>query len=447
VTRRRAYALVAAIAALPRLAVLLYERGDITASFAEKSWDFANTFVDSGTFGFIAGTPSANTQPLYAFFLIPIVWIFDQSWLAVGLAQIGVAVATSLLVFEIGRRVTTPMMAVVAAAIATLQPYLVWHDVHLNREILDQLLGAGMVLLALVACSRSGAGQAAASAPGRLRRAYAAAGGRPLWPALALGGVAGLAILSNTRLLLLPLVLAAYLLWGKAGVPAALAVLAAAALVVMPWVVRNRVQVGCFAITTDARALWKANNLQTYDLLASGRWIDDVDPLPGAPDWPELVADLQRGGQDVPDADECAQSDLYQDEVFTFWREHPGEKLKLMGQATVLLWQPSAFESEGGPSSSGGVSTLRSVVQPLYMIPLYLLAIAGAFFVPRRFLVLVLCFVGYSTFAAWVFAGTTRYRVAWDFLLAVLAAAAIARVPFRSAASRAAVRRPFSQNR
>jgi hypothetical protein len=426
VTRRQAYALVAAIAALPRLAVLLYERGDITASFAEKSWDFANTFVDSGTFGFIAGTPSANTQPLYAFFLIPIVWLFDQSWLAVGLAQIGVAVTTSLLVFEIGRRVTTPVTAVVAAAIATLQPYLVWHDVHLNREILDQLLGAGMVLLALVAVDR---------------------GRRSIWPAAALGAVAGLAILSNTRLLLLPLVLAAYLLWGKAGVPAALAVLAATALVVMPWVVRNRVQVGCFAITTDARALWKANNLQTYDLLANGRWIDDVDPLPGAPDWPELVADKQRGGQDVPDADECAQSDLYQDEVWTFWREHPGEKLRLMGQATVLLWQPSVFESEGGPSSTGAISTLRSVVQPLYMIPLYLLAIAGAFFVPRRFLVLVLCFVGYETFAAWLFAGTTRYRVAWDFLLAVLAAAAIARVPFRSLASSAAVRRPFSQNR
>ena len=43
--------------------------------------------------------------------------------------------------------------------------------------------------------------------------------------------------------------------------------------------------------------------------------------------------------------------------------------------------------------------------------------------------------------------GTTRYRVAWDFLLAVLAAAAIARVPFRAAISGAAVRRTFSQNR
>src|SRR5262249_36538364 len=139
VTRGRAYALVAAVCALPRLAVLLHERDAIVTSFTEKSWDFAQTFVNTGTFGFIGGIPSANTHPLCAFFLIPIVWLFHESWLAVGLAQIAVAVGVALLVYEIGRRVTSSSAALVAAVIATLQPYLVWHDVHLNREIVDQL--------------------------------------------------------------------------------------------------------------------------------------------------------------------------------------------------------------------------------------------------------------------------------------------------------------------
>ncbi|HYQ16183.1 MAG TPA: hypothetical protein VEQ58_10510, partial [Polyangiaceae bacterium] len=121
VTRPRAYALLAVVCVLPRLGVLLHERGDIISAFAEKSWRFANTFVESGTFGFIAGTPSANTQPLYAFFLIPIVWVFDQSWLAVGLAQIAVAVATSLLVYEIGRRVLSRRAGLLAALGATLR--------------------------------------------------------------------------------------------------------------------------------------------------------------------------------------------------------------------------------------------------------------------------------------------------------------------------------------
>jgi len=37
-------------------------------------------------------------------------------------------------------------------------------------------------------------------------------------------------------------------------------------------------------------------------------------------------------------------------------------------------------------------------------------------------------FLGYETVAAWVFAGTTRYRVTWDFVLALLAAAAVDRL-------------------
>ena len=32
------------------------------------------------------------------------------------------------------------------ALLATLHPYIVWHDVHLNREILDQALAAALVL-------------------------------------------------------------------------------------------------------------------------------------------------------------------------------------------------------------------------------------------------------------------------------------------------------------
>ena len=62
--RRTAYVVVAAAAVVPRLAVLLHERGDILASFTEKSDEFARTFVRSGTFGFIPGEPSAWTQPL-----------------------------------------------------------------------------------------------------------------------------------------------------------------------------------------------------------------------------------------------------------------------------------------------------------------------------------------------------------------------------------------------
>src|SRR5207244_2348760 len=68
---RRTTLLLAAAAVLPRLAVVLHERGAILSAYTEKSDDFARTFVHSGTFGLIPGQPSAYTQPLYGWFLIP----------------------------------------------------------------------------------------------------------------------------------------------------------------------------------------------------------------------------------------------------------------------------------------------------------------------------------------------------------------------------------------
>ena len=59
---------MAIAAALPRLVVLVQQRGAILPAFTygEKSDDIARTFVATGTFGFIPGHPTAYTQPLYS---------------------------------------------------------------------------------------------------------------------------------------------------------------------------------------------------------------------------------------------------------------------------------------------------------------------------------------------------------------------------------------------
>src|SRR5215210_4923852 len=100
-TRRTAYLVLAAAAALPRLVVLAAERGDITAAYVDKGDDFARTFLASGTYGFIPDVPSAYTQPLYGFFLIPLYWVFDRHWLVIGLAHVAVAIATALVVYAV----------------------------------------------------------------------------------------------------------------------------------------------------------------------------------------------------------------------------------------------------------------------------------------------------------------------------------------------------------
>ena len=391
--------LIAAAAIVPRLAVLLHERGQILTAFTDKSDDFAQTFVRHGTFGFIPGEPSAYTQPLYGFFLVPIYWIFGRAWWSVGGAQIVVATATALLVYAIGAQVMSRRAGTVAAILATLNPYLVWHDVHLNREVLDQLVAAALILCTLLAADR-----------------------RSLRWATAAGFLGGLAVLGNVRLAFLPLVVAAYLLvrngWGWAPV----AVIAAAAVAVAPWVIRNRVQVGCYALTTDGRALWKANNAQTYHLLASGKWIDDVKDPPHHPfPNPEEARDIYLATGKKKHVNECANESYYQHKAWVFVRDHPSEKAKLAGQAIRMEWDPRTTAS----ATDSGKGLVRSWAQPLYMSLLYALGLLGLAVAPRRFVALALAVLAYQTLAAVAFVGATRYRVATDFLIALLAAAAL----------------------
>jgi 4-amino-4-deoxy-L-arabinose transferase-like glycosyltransferase len=362
--------------------------------------------VSSGTFGFLPGVPSAYTQPLYAWFLAALYWPLDRSWAVVGIAQIVVAIATALLVLAIGAHLATVRTGVLAALVSTLHPYLVWHDIHVNREILDGLLAAAIVLLALLAYER-----------------------RSLPYAFALGAVTGLAILSNARLLLLPIVLAPYVAWrvrpaGRALATAVL-VVAGAAVVTAPWVVRNQVVIGCATITTDTRALWKANNSATHAVLARGGWIDDVPDLPNVPPWPEKAAGISVAAAKA--VDECAQASFYRDQVVDFWRDHPGEKARLALQAVGMLWSPFLSVTADDPGQRGVSDLLQRTVEPAYVLLLYAFAVWGAFLAPRRFVVLAGLLLGFNTLAAMVFAGTVRYRAPWDFVLALLAAFALER--------------------
>jgi hypothetical protein len=378
---------------------LVAERSDITDAFVDKGDDFALTFLDSGTYGFIPGIPSAYTQPLYGFFLVPIYWIFGRNWWAVGGAQILVATATAFLVYAIGARVTSPRAGTIAAILATLNPYLVWHDVHLNREVLDQLVAAALILCTLVAADR-----------------------RSVRWATAAGLFGGLAVLGNVRLIFIPLVLAAYLVIRTGWSWAPVALVAAAALTVTPWVIRNKVEVGCFALTTDGRALWKANNDQTYDLLAKGKWIDDVKDPPGHPfPNPEEARDIYKQSGKKIHVDECANQAYYRHKAWRFVRDHPDEKAKLAAQAVRMEWDPRTTAS----ATDSGHGAIRSLAQPLYTSILYALALLGIFVTASRFVGLALAVLAYQTVAAMVFVGATRYRVATDFLIALLAAGAI----------------------
>jgi 4-amino-4-deoxy-L-arabinose transferase-like glycosyltransferase len=404
-TRPAALLLVLATA-LPRAAALLHERGSILASFTDKGDDFARTYLATGTYGFIPGHPSAYTQPLYGWFLVPLYWIFGRHWEVVGAAHVCVAVGTTLIVWQIGRRWLSPTIGLLAGLAVAVHPYLVWHDIHMNREILDHFLAAATVYLTLHAAERFA-----------WRRA------------LPLGAVLGLGILGNVRLEAIPILLAAYLLW-RAGISrrtllATAALFAGAATLVLPWVVRNKADVGCWAVTTDARALWKANNENTYATLRHGGWIDHVPQPRSFPPTPQDVFDHWRQTGVLLPYDECAQMTLFQHKVVSFWLHHPGEKAKLVPLDAQWLWQPSVVETRGRPGAGSWLDTVRGTAEPAYMFVLYLLGAGGLFLVPRFLRVLTILLLGYQTLVAILFVGETRYRVPWDFLIALLAGAAI----------------------
>jgi 4-amino-4-deoxy-L-arabinose transferase-like glycosyltransferase len=396
---------------LPRAVVMFHEREALTASFTEKSDTIARMFVDHGTFGFVPGAPSAYTQPLYAWFLIPIYWVAGANWWSVAPVQIVVALVTAWLVFEIGRRFLSTRGATIAAVISTLNPYLVWHDVHINREIIDQLVAAAIVLLTLLVVER----------PNALRSTL-------------LGLAAGVSMLGNTRLVFLPILCALYVVWRlprtRIAAVSVVVILAGSAVVVFPWLVRNEVSVGCFTLTTDGRAMWKANNPRTYDLLRSGQWIDNIEQHPPRPPEPGHLTPEEANGiyvnkHRILHPDECLQMSFYQDLAFDYWRDDPGGKAKLALYSAKLLWQPNVLETSDRPGEGTQLDVGRRVVEPAYMIVVYALALVGLFLVPRAFAVLALLLLAYQTAAALAFVGATRYRVAWDFLLALLAAAAI----------------------
>jgi 4-amino-4-deoxy-L-arabinose transferase-like glycosyltransferase len=408
----RAVLLLVLATALPRLAALVHERGSILTSNVDKGDTFARTFLATGTYGFIPGHPSAYTQPLYGWFLIPLYWIFGRSWETVGLAQIVVAVATTLIVWRIGHRWLSPVVGLLAGLAVALHPYVIWHDAHMNREILDQLLAAALTYLTLHAAERFDWRRGAA-----------------------LGAVLGLAILGNVRLAALPLVLGAYVLW-RSGITrrhlfAGAAILGAAAVVIAPWVVRNDVSVGCLTVTTDARALWKANNVNTYATLNHGGWIDNVPEPKSLPlDPQQIYFRWQKTGVVIPYS-ECAQMTNYEHRITSFWIHHAGDKGKLVRIDLQWLWQPTVVETAASPGAGGWLSTLRSTVEPVYMITMYVLAIIGVFLVPRAFAALVVLLLGYQSVVAMIFVGVTRYRVPWDFLVDLLAAAAFVAIAAR----------------
>ena len=100
---------------------------------------------------------------------------------------------------------------------------------------------------------------------------------------------------------------------------------------------------------------------------------------------------------------------FYRRRALAFIRDQPGTKAKLAGVAARMLWQPSVTRTEGRRGRGTFLDTARIWIEPVYAIPLFVLALVGVPFLPRRLAVLAALLLAYETVAAMAFAGETRY--------------------------------------
>ena len=178
--------------------------------------------------------------------------------------------------------------------------------------------------------------------------------------------------------------------------------------------------------TSDsARHWWRELSRNVFELGVEGVKADDGEGYYFPPD-----AELADGRSGVQAAWEYGR--LYRETTQQALDDVHGEGRGVVfgrsgwtgQQATGMLWDPRL----GAENTDTGTGVIRTWVEPLYVVPLYVLAIVGFVLVAPAVRALAAIFVLYETLAAWVFAGTTRYRVPWDFVLALLAAAALERL-------------------
>ncbi len=242
-------------------------------------WELATHLQEHGTFGYAnrAGEirPTAYRPPLYPLLLaagnlVPL----SHAWVAA--LHLGLGASTVLLVYVAGCRWWDVGAGRIAALLIALDPILL----NQSTLVMTETLAAALVMG--IWCSVALA-----------HRAERGAGRRVAWTVAGIG--LGLAVLSRPTFLVWGAALGVALLaapgqgaesppheqgrgWRRRLEAVALLGLAAA-VVLMPWVLRNRSRFDRTLLTTThgGYTLWLGNNAEFYDFLRTARWGDVWD--------------------------------------------------------------------------------------------------------------------------------------------------------------------------
>jgi 4-amino-4-deoxy-L-arabinose transferase-like glycosyltransferase len=251
-----------------------------------------------------------------------------------------------LLIWRVGRRLEGPVVAALAAWLAALHPGLVVFDAtKLQQFSFDAVLVAGSVLTVIRWAERPS-----------------------IWRAACAGVLVGLFMYERgTLALFVPAAVMwvkwqGRMSWARWARQTAVSLLVAA-LVVSPWLIRNRLVHQRFIpmMTTSWLALWKGNHPG-----ATGTEYA-LDHRPIVPD--HLPADLR---QALEGADELRQMEVFQRAALAFIRDHPA-------QAVALWWRKCGFFWWKAPSTGLTYpAAWLAVYQAWYLTVVVLCGLVGA---------------------------------------------------------------------
>lgn len=407
-TRRLLLPAILAVALLARLGFAAWVVGlDAMTDGDEADYHAIATSIAAGDgFASANGVPTARRPPAYPVFLAGVYGIAGPSRVVARLLQVAMGVAIVALVFLLARRLFDERTALLAAALAAVNPFLTFISGYLLTENLYTLFLLG----ALVAAPAPSA--AVRSTPRLLTGAgllALAALTRPAALPLALWIGASIALFAPGR-------------WTVRVRAAALAAVVFVALI-MPWMIRNASTFGGWVgLTTHGGVTFlQGNNPKVIEV---PHYRGGVAPVAALPGYDEFATMNER------DRDRFCYAMGRR-----FLREEPGAIPKLVWWKFARFWR---WRSEAGLSGIrsgwwfdkdtflGGLAARFDAgwVYAVVVIPLF---VAGLAFTRVRWRDLLFLYgvVAGHTAVALVFFGSLRGRIPVEPVIVVFAAAAL----------------------
>lgn len=408
--------LILALALLLRLGFLAAFHGNLSSRDEKGFSQQAISFVNGRGLGIAYDCPSSYRTPLYIFFVIPFHALFGESrgyeW-PLGLAQVAVSVAGVWLVYRLGKEWRSERVGLLGALFMAVYPYNLYHDVQYYPTFLFTFFLL-LTALGFLRLERT-----------RDPREAALTG---LW--------LGLAMLSTSGPMVFFAPLASFWLWRRWGsFPLALkrvAVVAAMSLLVMaPWIYRNwKVHRAFVPLTTDAgRVFYKSYNPWALEMLLIDLHSDATPNPPDAAPTP-MGGIRQTGCGFMRGYTELTSERYWYGKAWEWVRANPEQVPILMSVRFVDLWRPWPWPPKGVAGETGDIILSAFLMNLGHALAYgFLLAFAVLEWIlstkeerKRTWLFALLAIAFSLTYT--ISYVSTKYRVPFDSVLAVMAAAA-----------------------